>query len=71
MISLTLPPLEEVRGIVLDMMPVIASDADQEAIADLVKFAEELILLLAHASDNPLREEVLKAILTGVVNNAV
>lgn len=68
MLKLNLPPIEEVRDIVLDMLPVIAPDADPETIQKSITFAENLVALFHLAQFTVTTEEVLKIMLSGMIS---
>lgn len=68
MFILNLPPIEEVRDIVLDMMPVIAPDADPETIQKSIIFAENLVVLFHLAKFAATTEAVLKIMLSGMIS---
>ncbi|MEM4990887.1 hypothetical protein V8G57_26110 [Collimonas sp. H4R21] len=69
MLKLNLPPIEEVRDIVLDMLPVIAPDADPETIQKSIIFAENLVALFHLAQFTVTTEAVLKIMLSGMISN--
>jgi len=66
MSKLILPPIPEVKDIVLDMMPTIQSDADRSTIQQSVDLAERLVSLLNGAAGNLVAEAVLKNMLRGI-----
>ncbi|WP_442783220.1 hypothetical protein [Collimonas fungivorans] len=68
MIKLNLPPIEEVKDIVLDMMPVIAPNADPETIQKSIIFAENLVVLFHLAKFGATTETVLKIMLSGMIS---
>jgi hypothetical protein len=68
MFTLNLPPIEEVRDIVLDMMPVIAPDADPETIQKSITLAENLVALFHLAKFAATTEAVLKIMLSGMIS---
>lgn len=68
MLKLNLPPVEDVRDIVLDMMPVIAPDADPETIQKSIAFAENLVALFHLAKFAATTEAVLKIMLSGMIS---
>ncbi|MFJ2990701.1 hypothetical protein ACIPF8_22790 [Collimonas sp. NPDC087041] len=68
MFILNLPPIEEVRDIVLDMMPVIAPDADPETVQKSIIFAENLVALFHLAKFAATTEAVLKIMLSGMIS---
>ncbi|HEX7650537.1 MAG TPA: hypothetical protein VF450_24275 [Noviherbaspirillum sp.] len=70
MFKLTLPPISEMKGIVLDMMPTIQADADDATVRQSVALAETLVALLNCAQENPATEAVLKTILRGIAVRA-
>jgi hypothetical protein len=67
MIKLILPPVGEVKDIVLDMMPTITPDADPDLIRESVELAESLVSLFNRASGDPTTQAVLQAMLGGMV----
>jgi hypothetical protein len=68
MLKLNLPPIEEVRDIVLDMMPVIAPDADPETIQKSITLAENLVVQFHLAKLAVTTETVLKIMLSGMIS---
>lgn len=68
MFKLNLPPIEEGRDIVLDMMPVISPDADPETIQKSIILAENLVALFHLAKFAVTTEAVLKIMLSGMVS---
>lgn len=70
MFKLNLPPIEEVRDIVLDMMPVIAPNADPETIQKSITLAENLVALFHLAKFAVTTEAVLKIMLSGMISTA-
>ena len=68
--KLTLPPIAEVRDIVLDITKTIAPTADQLTIRQSVAQAEILVALFSCAIANPILEAVLKSMLCGMLSSA-
>jgi len=66
-----LPPPNEVRDIVLDMMSVISPGADQLQVARSVMLAEQLIGLLQIALEDPVSIAVMGKMLTGVAGGQI
>jgi len=67
MFTLILPPVSEVKDIVLDLLPVVTTHADPDAIQQSVEQAEKLVLLLNDAAECPTTDAVLKAMLRGMI----
>lgn len=66
MFELIVPPLDEVEGIVLDMMPTIQVDAEPEVVRRAVALAEGLVALLVCAKRNVATEAVVENMLRGM-----
>lgn len=67
MLKLNLPPVEEVRDIVLDMMPGVAPGADPDIIQKSIALAESLVALFRLAVSTAATAAVLKAMLSGII----
>lgn len=68
MLKLNLPPIEEVRDVVLDMMPAEAPAADPDAIQQSVALAENLVALFHLAVSTTTTEAILKRMLSGIIS---
>ncbi|WP_211475113.1 hypothetical protein [Collimonas humicola] len=68
MLILNLPPIEEVRDVVLDMMPVEAPAADPDTIQQSVALAENLVAVLHLAASTTTTEAILKRMLWGIIS---
>jgi hypothetical protein len=68
MLKLNLPPIEEIRDIVLDMMSVVAPSADPDTIQESIALAESLVTLFQLAMSTATTEAVLKSMLSGMIS---
>jgi len=68
MLKLNLPPIEEVRDIVLDMTPVEAPAANPDAIQQSIALAENLVALFHLAASTTATEAILKRMLSGMIS---
>lgn len=68
MLKLNLPPIEEVRDIVLDMMPALAPGAAPDTLQKSIHLAESLVTLFHLAVSTAATEAVLKTMLSGMIS---
>jgi hypothetical protein len=68
MLKLNLPPTEEVRDIVLDMMPTVAPGAAPATLQKSIHLAESLVALFHIAVSTAATEAVLKTMLSGMIS---
>jgi hypothetical protein len=67
LVSLMIPPMADVRGIVLDMMPVIGHDGDKEALERSVTMAARLFAICTMAKENPAMERMFVQLFQGML----
>jgi hypothetical protein len=65
--GLVVPPVGDVRGIILDMMPTVAPGADQISVDWSVHLATRLVALLTKAKEDADTERVLGEFMRGIL----
>lgn len=65
--GLVIPPMADVRGIVVDMMPVIGHDGDKGALERSVTMAARLFAICAMAKEDPAMERMFVQLFQGML----